>query len=253
MNNDKDDEDNEDNEDDEGNLEDQVKRFVDDAENDAENGPDWMFDEDEKTSPDPDYTFCPAAHRKGILHLFTKHFCQHLIFPERHSQGIMQTSQEIRENTVYEMYHFCHARGLREVWGYMWENWYCPKMWKLWARSTSPYLSRLRTTMGVENFWRQLKYNHLHLVACPRLDHLVWILIYKVTPAYFAHTGILDDSYRLGRSKTLTTYQRAFKKAWRKLAAKPISGKHYETSIKEWKCDCGQQKYQCHHLCKHLI
>src|SRR5271163_1806964 len=105
---------------------------------------------------------------------------------------------------------------------------YCPKMWKLWARSTSPYLSRIRTTMGVENFWRQLKHKHLHLVARPRLDHLVWILIYNVTPAYFARTEILDDGYRMGPSKTLTTYQRAFKKAWQKLALKPISGKSYK-------------------------
>src|SRR5271156_5937705 len=120
-------------------------------------------------------------------------------------------------------------------------------------RTGSPYLSRIRTTMGVEKFRRQLKHNHLHLVAHPRLDHLVWILIYNVTPPYFARMEILDDGYCIGRSKTLTTYQRAFKKVWKKLALKPLSGKSYKTSISEWKCDCWQQKYQCHHLCKHLV
>ena len=105
--------------DDEGDLDNQVKRFASDAEKDAEDGPDWMFDEDEQTSPNPDYIFCPAAHRKAILHLFTKHFCQHSIFPERHSKNTAWTPQEIRPNAVYEMYYFCHARGLREVWGYI--------------------------------------------------------------------------------------------------------------------------------------
>ncbi|KJA13623.1 hypothetical protein HYPSUDRAFT_151417, partial [Hypholoma sublateritium FD-334 SS-4] len=84
-------------------------------------------------------------------------------------------------------------------------------MWRLWARSTSQYLSRLRTTMGVENFWRQLKHNYLHNYTRPRLDQLVWVLIHKVTPAYFARMDGLQDDYRMGRSKPLTAYQRRFK------------------------------------------
>ncbi|KAF9474403.1 hypothetical protein BDN70DRAFT_842317, partial [Pholiota conissans] len=136
-----------------------------------------MFDQGETTSPDPSYTFCPAAHRKQLLQLFTKHFCQHPIFPER---------KLIRSNGVKEMYEFCYTRGLREVWAYMWACWYTPKMWRLWARSASSYLSRLRTTMGAENFWRQLQHNYLHNHPRPRLDHLDHILIYKVTSSYFA-------------------------------------------------------------------
>ena len=224
---------------------------MDSDEQDSEDGPDYMFDEDETISPDPEYVFCPAPHRKQILHLFTKHFCQHPIFPERHEKGL--SAKEIRRAAVFEMYEFCEKRGLREVWGYMWACWYSPKMWKIWARSTSTYLSRLRTTMGVENFWRQLKHNYLHNVARPRLDHLVWILIYKVTPSYFARTNILDDTHRLGRSKPLTTYQRAFKKSWTTLMNKSTSDKTYTTDVSKWTCNCGHQKYNCHHLCKHLV
>ncbi|KAF8879440.1 hypothetical protein CPB84DRAFT_1630140, partial [Gymnopilus junonius] len=146
--------------------------------------------------------------------LFTKHFCQHPSLPDRHGTW---TKEEIRDNAVKELYDFCKARGLREVWGYMWACWYSPKMWKLWARSSSPYISRLRTTMGVENFWRQLKHDYLHNVVRPRLDHLVWVLIYKVTPRYMARMHNLEDNYRLGRSRTLTTYQKYFKTAWKKL------------------------------------
>ncbi|PPQ78411.1 hypothetical protein CVT26_007765 [Gymnopilus dilepis] len=224
---------------------------LDDGGTDSEDGPDWMFDEGETVSPDPDYVFCPAPHRKQILHMFTKHFCQHPIFPERRSESM--SAQDIRRNAVYEMYRFCKERGLREVWGYMWTSWYSPKMWVLWARSTSPYLSRLRTTMGVENFWRQLKHKFLHNIARPRLDQLVWILIHDVAPAYYAQMKKLDNSYRLGRSKSLTTYQVAFKKAWLKLLSADLGSVSYKTDVENWTCNCGQQKYQCHHLCKHLV
>lgn len=237
----------------EGDLQEQVNKLGD--EQDAEDGPDWMFDEGEKRSSDPKYIFCPAEHRKQILRLFTKHFCQHPAFPQRKGDGFW-TEKQIRHDAVYEMYQFCKKRGLTEVWGYMWACWYSPKMWKLWARSTTPYVSRLRTTMGVENFWRQLKHNYLHHVARPRLDHLVWILINKVTPEYFARAEFLQDTHRMGRPKELSTYQKYFKTAWQKLAKAAIpesSGQIYETSVSNWTCTCGQQKYDRHHLCKHLV
>ncbi|KAI0042580.1 hypothetical protein FA95DRAFT_1456218, partial [Auriscalpium vulgare] len=156
------------------------------------------------------------------------------------------------------MYHFCHLRGLREVWGYLWTQWYAPNQWKLWARSTSPRISRLRTTMNVENFWKQLKHDFLHNLLRPRLDHLVWILKTQVTAAYFVRADVLEDSHRLGRSKALTTYQTYFKRAWRELSRKPIQRDLtrtfvYQTDVLSWTCNCGSQKFNTHHLCKHLV
>jgi hypothetical protein len=107
--------------------------------------------------------------------------------------------------------------------------------------------------MTVENHWRQLKHEFLHSLHHPRLDLLVWILINKVIPAYFARAELLNDEYRLGRSKSLTTYQTYFKKDWLKLGAASVSGKDYDTNIKTWTCKCGRQKYNAHHLCKHLV
>ncbi|KAF8629709.1 hypothetical protein AX14_011100 [Amanita brunnescens Koide BX004] len=202
-------------EDEDGEILKQVDQYLhNDNESETEDAPDWLLDAGETLSPDLDYVFCPAVHRRQILHLFTCHFCLHPVFPERDGNW---TAEEIRRNSVYEMYQFCQIRGLREVWGYLWACWYSPKMWRLWARSTTPYVSRLRTTMNVENFWRQLKHDHLHRFVHPRLDQLVWILIHKVTPAYMARAEILEDHYQLGRSKQLTTYQRYFKTAWKKL------------------------------------
>lgn len=228
----------------------QVNKLIDKNDADAEDGPDWMFDDGEKLSKDQNYVFCPAPHRKQILHLFTKHFCQHPLFAEKDGNW---TAKKIRENAVYKMYNFCRVRGLSEVWGYMWACWYSPKMWKLWARSSSPYISRLRTTMTVENFWRQLKHSDLHNVHHPRLDHLVWILIKQVTPVYLARGEILNDENRLGRPKGLTSYQTYFKRGWKKLLSTPVSNKEYDTRIDEWTCTCGRQKYDRHHLCKHLV
>jgi hypothetical protein len=107
--------------------------------------------------------------------------------------------------------------------------------------------------MNVENFWRQLKHNHLHNVVQPWLDHLVWILIHKVTPAYLPHAEILNDSYRLGQPKQLTTYQKYFKSSWKKLLESKISDKDYGTNIGDWTCKCGRQKYDRHHLCKNIV
>lgn len=130
------------------------------GEGEDEDGPDWMFADDEKKAKDPTYTFCPAVHRKQILRLFTRHFCRHSMFKNQ-TRRQRQTPVQIRRGCVRQMYTFCKARGLREVWAYMWNQWYRPPMWRLWARSTSPRLSRLRTTMTTENHWKQIKHDYL--------------------------------------------------------------------------------------------
>ena len=216
-----------------------------------EDDPEWDFEEGETRVKDLTYVFFPAPHRKPILRLFTKHFCQHPAFSERNEGPC--SAMEIRKHAVLEMYQFCRQRGLREVWGYLWTSWYLPRKWKLWARSTSPYISRWRTTMGTENFWKQLKHNHLHHMLRPRLDLLVWILITKVTPEYIARAEVLEDTHCLGRSKLLSTYQKYFKSSWKQLAEASVSGNIYVTDVTMWTCNCGQQKYHSQHLCKHLV
>ncbi|KAJ7583748.1 hypothetical protein C8J56DRAFT_1054275 [Mycena floridula] len=46
-------------------------------------------------SKDKSYVFCPAPHRKQLLRLFTKHFCQHTLFLERDGR---RTAEQIRQN-----------------------------------------------------------------------------------------------------------------------------------------------------------
>ena len=152
------------------------------------------------------------------------------------------------------MYLFCHQRGLYEVWGYMWNQWYSQHQWKLWARSSSgTHISRMRTTMTTENFWKQLKHDFLHYLVHPCLDQLVWILITQVYPAYMACSEKLEDGYCLGRSRELSTYQRMFKGTWKAVAKAKMSEWSYETNVENWQYNCGHQKYDAHHLCKHLV
>ena len=77
------------------------------------------------------YEFCPVPHRPSIHHLLIKHFCAHPFLPERHGQ--IRTSDLIHSDSVYEAYLYCKNNHLREVWAYLWMNWYSPDKWRLWA------------------------------------------------------------------------------------------------------------------------
>ncbi|CAK5273756.1 unnamed protein product [Mycena citricolor] len=200
------------------------------------------------------YLFCPAPHRRQLLHLFMRHFCLHPLLPERTRQ--FRTAQEIRRDSVFEMYKFCFQRGLREVWGYMWEAWYCNAKWVLWARSSQPdFIGRWRTTMAVENFWRNLKHGTLHHLLHPRLDQLVHLIVTDVIPRFRDKMRIFDTDYRPGRARALTPWQTELKKNWKKQAARAVSSNTYTHSLNlsTWTCTCGQQKYNAFLLCKHLV
>lgn len=100
-------------EEEDGDIQNQVEKFLNkDNEKDSDDGPSWMFKEGETLSRDPEYVFCPAPHRKGILRLFTRHFCQHPLLLERDGK---LSAEDIRSQAVYDMYNFCKVRGLREV------------------------------------------------------------------------------------------------------------------------------------------
>ncbi len=107
--------------------------------------------------------------------------------------------------------------------------------------------------MTVEKHWQQLKGDHLNHLVRPRRDQLVYVLIHEVTPTYIARAGVLEDTFRLGRSHPLTTYQEYFKKSWKKLSDTLIKDHTYTTHVTSWTCNCGQQKYHPQHLCKHLV
>jgi hypothetical protein len=92
-------------------------------------------------------TFCPARFREHILNMMEKHYCAHPLLP-----GWAHPSPEgIKRWAVSQMYKFCVEHGLREVWAYLWENWYRSSRWELWARSMYAEIPVLKTTMILES------------------------------------------------------------------------------------------------------
>jgi len=92
------------------------------------------------------HQFCPADLREAVLSLVTMHFCVHPSIP-----GYAAPSREgIRWWAVQQMYNFCVKHDLKELWAYLWSNWYREDRWKLWARSMCKEIPRLRTTMICE-------------------------------------------------------------------------------------------------------
>ncbi|KAK7006843.1 SWIM-type domain-containing protein [Favolaschia claudopus] len=215
--------------------------------------PSWLEPGDETVfSVVPGYLFCPAPHRRQILRLFIRHFCEHPLLPDR--RGTSRTPKQIRDDAVRDMYLFCFQRGLREVWGYMWTAWYCPAKWKLWARSTSEdFISRWRTTMTVENLWRNLKHRTLHEFVHPRLDQVFYLIVTDLIPTFSAKMQIFERDFRPGRSNPLTPWQKCFKANWKKLSLRPLGSQEYNIDLSSWTCTCGQQKYSAYLLCKHLV
>lgn len=240
----------------EGDLRDKVEEFMDNEEEmEEEDGPDYMFERGELKSRRPDYVFCPACHRRQLLLIFTDHYCQHPLFPEPEqvSGAALPSATEIRRRCVHEMYTFCKERGLREVWAYMRTSWSSTKMWPLWARSFSPYISRLPTTMRSETCWKEVKHGDLHHLLHPRLDQLVYVICADVLPTYMQRAFALEEMFRASRSKPLNNWQVRFKRAWKKLANLEVSGRVHTVNVARWTCNCGRQKFDGFGLCKHLI
>lgn len=48
------------------------------------------------------------------------------------------------------MYLYCEEHDLREVWAYLWVNWYRPERWPFWARSVCAVVPLLKHTMVCE-------------------------------------------------------------------------------------------------------
>ncbi|KAG8990423.1 hypothetical protein FRB90_001762 [Tulasnella sp. 427] len=205
-------------------IEDVIKDSVHNV--DDEDVPEWLLEAGETKSKNPQYQFCPAPHRSAVLCLFIQHFFKHPIFPAR--LGMPEASAAIRRTAVMEMYMHCKRNGLTE-------------------------LSRLRTTMTVENHWKQLKHHYLHFLHRPRLDQVIYLISTALVPDFMSYAHRLEDGHRLGRARILTPAQKRFKKAWKAKKKAIVSGRIYQTDVLLWQCNCGAQAGDSYHLCKHLV
>ena len=88
---------------------------------------------DMRSSPIPSLPrqFCPPDLRDAIIDLIEKHFCAHPLIPGYSAPDPLS----IRRWAVKQTYEFCKEYDLRELWAYLWENWYQADQWGLWAQS----------------------------------------------------------------------------------------------------------------------
>ncbi|KIJ32233.1 hypothetical protein M422DRAFT_86037, partial [Sphaerobolus stellatus SS14] len=126
---------------------------------------------------------------------------------------------DIHKDSVYETYTHCKRNNLPEVWAYMWNSWYTPPKWRLWARSAYPNaIPCKRTTMIVEVLWRNLKRLTLHQNNCPRLDFVCHLILVTSVPAWRVKFREASQQMHSSRPHTLTAEQKSFKFTWEKLS-----------------------------------
>jgi len=155
--------------------------------------------------------FCGKEHRATIIAKFRIHFHQHPAIPFDDDKGTHFTAEEIHHGAVQDMYQYCFENDLSQVWAYMWNRWYTPKQWSLWARSASNSISRLKTTMVVENLWKHLKQRDLAQYNRPRLDLVTYLVISSVLPRVQLTIDSVLGRRRIGRVKALAPWQTEFK------------------------------------------
>ncbi|KIJ32654.1 hypothetical protein M422DRAFT_144763, partial [Sphaerobolus stellatus SS14] len=144
---------------------------------------------------------------------FRIHLHQHPLIPANDAAGTHLTAEEIYIRAVDDMYQYCYQHDLSQVWAYLWNRWYTPDQWKLWARSANPSIPRIKTTMIVESLWKHLKHRELAHFNRPRLD-LVTHIIQHLLPRLRQTLADILDQRRSGRAKPLASWQVDFKADW---------------------------------------
>ncbi|KAL0574775.1 hypothetical protein V5O48_007186 [Marasmius crinis-equi] len=156
--------------------------------------------------------FCPRHLRQSVLDMIGRHYCAHPMIPGYSAP----TPEGIRYWAVKEMYQFCYGNDLRELWAYLWENWYRSGRWALWARSSNPYeIPQLKTTMILESHWKHIKHDYLDHFSNPRIDFLIWTVVVKAGAAYLnSFENIMIDD---GRWTHRASWRKDFKREWQRL------------------------------------
>ncbi|KZT57507.1 hypothetical protein CALCODRAFT_434063, partial [Calocera cornea HHB12733] len=162
--------------------------------------------------------FCPEELRRPILDMVQRHATAHPSIPSPAAPD----ASAIHYWATKQMYAYCVKHDLREVWAYMWTNHYQPSRWSLWARCEAEEIPRLRTTMISESHFRLLKHNFLKHNSKPRVDYLIWLLLYQLVPhLHKRFTNLMDGR---GRSRGLeASWRREFKRDWRRCANALVS------------------------------
>ncbi|PBK89865.1 hypothetical protein ARMGADRAFT_935150, partial [Armillaria gallica] len=106
-----------------------------------------------------------------------KHLHQHPNIPLNDAEETRLTPNEIYHGTVKEMYDYCFEHDLSQTWAYLWNQWYTPIQWVLWARAECSVIPHLKMTMIVESLWWQLKWHNLSQFNHPQLNLVTHVVL----------------------------------------------------------------------------
>ncbi|KAJ7241300.1 hypothetical protein C8J57DRAFT_976323, partial [Mycena rebaudengoi] len=218
--------------------------------------------------------------------MYRTHLHKHPNFPQRNSEELYITAEQIYCRAVREMYEFCYANELSQVWAYLWNRWYTPMQWELWARAASEAIPRLKTTMIVESMWKNIKRRDLAQFNRPRLDLVTHLVLTSLLPRVKRTLDYVRGLRRVGRPQALAGWQVDAKVAWldkgrsdeHRQTAKELAvlktapntkgraerlahiaedaardAGTYVTDIKNWVCQCRAFEVDRFLMCKHLI
>ena len=105
--------------------------------------------------------FCLPEYQSTIIEKFHNHINQHPDISINDKVGTHLTADEIYEGAVCEVYQYCWENELVQVWVYLWNCWYTPKQWPLWARSACPAIPPLKTTIVAKSLFKNIKHRDL--------------------------------------------------------------------------------------------
>ncbi|KAI9868464.1 MAG: hypothetical protein M1813_005908 [Trichoglossum hirsutum] len=189
-----------------------------------------------------------------LVDMFRKHYSRHMAVPTLAIDGsvIYETQLEIHAACVREM--ATAVRTYPKFFQYLWQNWYRPRRWELWAQSAYKEVSLYRTTMKLETHWKTLKRDYMVEFNQPRLDLLVFIIINDYCP----HQQIKLRQVAHGTCDP--PWLKLFHKQWAAAQAEvdqPSFASEnihkYGTDARRWVCACPAYWHSPHWICKHLV
>ncbi|CAD6983061.1 unnamed protein product [Tilletia controversa] len=194
----------------------------------------------------------PKEQNEALVEFVCRHYNAHPLFPS--ISGASMTAEQLRVQAATEAYQFCKAKGWARVWAYLWTNWYRSDEWKLWARSASPTIPVLKTTMICESHWRVVKHDYLHNFARPRIDHVAHIIRTRLIPHMVRRLQALLQ----GQTRMVTpSWKRELVTAWREAEQRDTVSDEaitrYKTCIHTWTCACESFLQSRFLICKHLV
>ncbi|KAJ7079335.1 hypothetical protein C8R44DRAFT_654132, partial [Mycena epipterygia] len=125
------------------------------------------------------------------------------------------SAEEIHHGAALDMYNYCFEHDLSQVWAYLWNHWYNPLQWKLWARAPEPATPHLNTTMIMESLWRNIQHQDLAEFNHPQLDLVTHIVITNVLPCVQHRLDYVQGECHIGRAGEVADWQRDFCTVWK--------------------------------------